>query len=107
MNKNTEYGLTYSQQITTNTSHFSTDVVVDVDVLLPDSSTTTTLVIAVDNQFYQPYYIENEVDTIGVWNHLHLRTQLPLNISGELKVYFWNPDRKTIDYDNFRLLIAQ
>lgn len=107
LNENTAYGLTYSQQLTTQNSEFPIDVVVDVDVLLPDSTTTTTLVVAVDNQFYQPYYLENEIDSIAEWNHLHLRTQLPLNISGELKVYLWNPDRKTLDYDNFRLLIAQ
>ena len=107
LNENTEYGLTYSQQINTTRSDFETDVIVDVDVLLADSTATSTLVIAIDNQFYQPYYLENEVDTTGVWNHLHLRTQLPQNIAGELKVYFWNPERKTIDYDNFRLLIAQ
>lgn len=107
LNENTEYGLTYSQQIETGDSEFLTDVVVDVDVLLPDSTTTSTLVVSVDNQFYQPYYLENEIDTIGEWNHLHLRTKLPANTHGELKVYFWNPDRKTFDYDNFRLLIAQ
>ncbi len=107
LNEGIEYGLTYSQEIETDNNELLTDVVIDADVFLPDSTTTSTLVVSVDNQFYQPYYLENEVDSIGEWNHLHLRTKLPANTKGELKVYFWNPDRKKLDYDNFRLLIAQ
>ncbi len=107
LNEQTEFGLTYSQQFEQTSNDFATDVVIDLDVLLPDSMSTTSIVVALGNQFYQPYYLENEVDTTGSWQHLHFRTELPKQIDGELKVYFWNPDRKTVYYDNFRLLIAQ
>lgn len=107
LNEQTEFGLTYSQQFKQTTTNFATDVVIDFDALLPDSLSTSSIVVAIENQFYQPYYLENEIDTTGSWQHLHFRTKIPMGIDGELKVYFWNPDRKTVYFDNFRLLIAQ
>jgi len=105
LNEHIEYGLTYSQIINSNDST-PIDVVVDADIWMPDTNSTATLVVSYGD-YYEPYYIQNNIDTTGVWGHIQFRTQLPFKKQEELKVYFWNADRSYMKYDNFKLLIAK
>ncbi|NBG65639.1 glycosyltransferase family protein [Acidiluteibacter ferrifornacis] len=107
LNSSIEYGLTYSQIIKSE-GPLPIDVVVDADIWMPDTNSTATLVVSYGSELYEPFYIQNEIDTTGVWEHIQFRTQLPLNHpEEELKVYFWNADRTYMKYDNFKLLIAK